>query len=256
MSEEVKGMKTPDVGARIGELLEVPIPDIFLASWTRTGILKQLVEESRTTPDAITNLELSDHMIKSQHRPHIEIKGRNTAVKKIEFTLRLLFNLKGFSIRIQDGAITEMKSGPCEMQGTLEYQGLAVAEKKLAPIKLPETVSFARGAKVEAPKIPLEKTAESVVTEKPPAKRQALEPPKRSEAATKPRVSPGVEAPKLPPAESPKLAPPVKVNTIIGPATKPALTGPALEPLKEQLPERTPEPSPEHEEEEREQFVL
>lgn len=152
ISEELQGVKTSafdDIGAKIGELLDIPVTDVFLASWKRTDAIKELLEESRKVPDAITSVELSDHTIKTQHHPHIEVRTRNGPPKRIEFRLRLLFKLKGFSLQIQNGSINELQSGPCEMQGTLEYQGLAVAEKKAASIDLPLTVTLETPARVE-----------------------------------------------------------------------------------------------------------
>jgi hypothetical protein len=147
--KEVKGLKTaamPDLAATIRELLEVPIHHIFLTSWKKTNVLQNLLEESQESPEALVNLELGDHTINSQHRPHIEVRIKNTPIKKIEFTLRLVFTLKGFVLKIQNGAIREMRTGKCEVRGTLEYQGLTIAEKKLAPINLPASIPL-EGAK-------------------------------------------------------------------------------------------------------------
>jgi hypothetical protein len=147
LTEEVKGIKTPampDVVAKVGELLDIPIPDIFLASWKKANALQTILDESRKEPETAMQLELAEHTINSQHHPSIEVRIQNTAVKKIEFTVRLAFNLKGFVLKIQNGAIKEMKTGACEVKGTIEYQGLIIAEKKLAPIHLPGTIPLER----------------------------------------------------------------------------------------------------------------
>lgn len=154
IGKEVKGIKTaamPDIAAKVADLLEVPIPDIFLTSWKKTNVLQNLLEESEKSPEAVMNLELGEHTINSQHRPHIEVRIQNTPVKKIEFTLRLIFNLKGFVLKIQNGAIREMQSGTCEVRGTLEYQGLTIAEKKLAPINLPGSIPLERANSIRQP---------------------------------------------------------------------------------------------------------
>jgi hypothetical protein len=147
LAEEVKGVKTaamPDVAARVGELLDIPIPDIFLASWKKADVLRTMLDESRKEPETAMQLELAEHTINSQHHPSIEVRVQNTLVKKIEFTVRLAFNLKGFVLKIQNGVIKEMKTGACEVKGTIEHQGLIIAEKKLAPIQLPGTIPLER----------------------------------------------------------------------------------------------------------------
>jgi hypothetical protein len=140
---EFKSLKTaamPDLAAKVGELLDVPLPGIFLTSWKKTNVLNELLAESQKTPEVILNLELAEHTINSQHRPHIEVQVQNRTPKKIEFILRLVFKLKGFVLKIQNGAITEMLPGTCDVRGTLEYQGLTIAEKKLAPVTLPGSI--------------------------------------------------------------------------------------------------------------------
>jgi hypothetical protein len=143
VTKEIKGIKTaamPDLAAKIGELLDVPIPGIFLTSWRKANVLQDVLAESKKTPEAVLNVELGEHTINSQHRPHIEVTIQNRSVKKIEFILRLVFKLQGFVLKIQNGAIKEMISGRCEVKGTLEYQGLTIAEKKLQEITLPAFV--------------------------------------------------------------------------------------------------------------------
>ena len=96
IGEEVKGIKSaamPDIATKIAELLEVPIPGIFVTSWKKSDAIRELLDESRKAPDAVMHLELAEHAINSQHKPYIEIRIKNTTVKKIEFTLKLLFKL-------------------------------------------------------------------------------------------------------------------------------------------------------------------
>ncbi len=238
MSEDVKGVKAavvPDVTAKIAELLEVPIADIFVSSWKKTDVLKELLEESRKTPDALMNVDLAEHTIISKHQPHIEIKTKKAPLKKIEFTLQLLFKLKGFRLRIQNGAIREMQTGPCEGKGTLQYQGLAIAEKQLAPIKLPATVALEGSGKPGDSKPPSEKTPAPVDGDK----AYKLTPPKPPKTSAPPQQA------NTPVLETPKLTPPIKVNAEI------------TEPVQDaKIDERRDELPKVHEEEEREVFVL
>lgn len=158
--KEVKGVKLasmPDITKKFGELFDIPIPDIFLASWKKANALQAVLEESRKSPETVMNIELAEHTIVSQHKPCIEVKIRNAVVKKLEFTLRLGFVLKGFNLKIKNGAIREMQTGLCEAKGTVEYDGLVIAEKKLAPIALPTLIKLADGKQ--------EPEEEEVVTE-------------------------------------------------------------------------------------------
>lgn len=149
VTKEVKGIKTaalPDLAKKVAELFEIPIPDIFLNSWKKAGGIQALLEESRTAPETVMSAELGEHTINSQHRPQIEIRIQNKTVKKLEFTLKLAFNLKGFVLKIKNGKIREIQTGSCEVRGKMEYEGLVIADKKLAPITLPGVISLDLGS--------------------------------------------------------------------------------------------------------------
>ncbi len=144
IKKEVKDVKFPaalhDLGPKICELFNVPLPDVMVTSWKKVGGLQALLEKSRNSPDEVMYLELAQHSINSEHKPHLEMRIKDLPVKKIEFLVKLVFNLKGFVLKIKSGAIQEIQTGACEVKGTISYAGNVIAEKKLTPIKLPGTV--------------------------------------------------------------------------------------------------------------------
>lgn len=154
--KEVKGIKLgsmPDITKKFAELFDIPIPDIFLASWKKANTLQTVLEESRKSPESVMNVELGEHTIVSQHEPSIEVKIQNATVKKLEFTLRLGFILKGFNLKIRNGEIEEIQTGTCQVKGTVEYEKITIAEKKLAPITLPGSIRFADRHKTNSAKV-------------------------------------------------------------------------------------------------------
>jgi hypothetical protein len=144
IKQEVKDVKFPaalhDLGPKICELFNVPLPDVMVTSWKKLGELQALLEKSRNSPDEVMYLELAAHTINSEHKPHLEMRIKDLPVKKIEFPVKLVFNLKGFVLRVKGGAITEIQTGACEVKGTVSYAGQVIAEKKLSPIKLPGSI--------------------------------------------------------------------------------------------------------------------
>ena len=146
ISEEVKGIKwtvaMSDLAPKICELLDIKIPNILVGAWKKAGELKTVLEKSRKAPDEVSYLQLADHTINSEHKPSIDMKIRNATVKKIELAVQLGFNLKGFVLRIQNGAIREVQTGQCEARGTIKYGNLTIAEKKLQPINLPLSIAI------------------------------------------------------------------------------------------------------------------
>src|SRR5215813_2978594 len=141
IKKEVKDVKFPaalhDLGPKICELFNVPLPDVMVTSWKKVGGLQELLEKSRNSPDEVMYLELAQHSINSEHKPHLEMRIKDLPAKKIEFLVKLLFNLKGFVLKVKAGAIQEIQTGACEVKGTISYAGNVIVEKKLTPIKLP-----------------------------------------------------------------------------------------------------------------------
>ena len=144
VGKEIKGIKwmatVPDLAPKVCELLNIEIPDVLATAWKKVADIQAVMEKSKKTPDETTYLELAQHTINSEHKPFIDVKIKGATVKKIELVIQLGFNLKGFLLKIQNGAITEMQTGQCEAKGTIKYGGLTIAEKKLEPIKLPFSI--------------------------------------------------------------------------------------------------------------------
>jgi hypothetical protein len=146
IKKEMEGVKLPakmrDLGPKICELFDVPLPNILVTSWKKVGNLQAIIEKSRAAPDEVMYLELAQHSINCEQKPHIEMRLKEVPVKKIEFTAKLLFNLKGFVLKIQNGAIQEIQTGTCEVKGTISYAGQVIVEKKLSPINLPGRIDI------------------------------------------------------------------------------------------------------------------
>jgi len=144
LMKELKGVKWTaskfDIFEKIAQLLDIKIPSIFLSSWKKSEEIKKILEESIKSPEEKFEINLSEHIIKSDHKPYIEVMFKNMLVYKIEFDLNLSFTLDGFMIKIQNGNIYGIDSGVCKAQGTLNWEKIQLLEKKLEPIKLPGTI--------------------------------------------------------------------------------------------------------------------
>lgn len=144
IKEEVKDVKFPaalsDLGPKICELFNVPLPDVLVTSWKKVDDLRVRLEKSRNSPDKVEYLELAQHTINCDQNPFLEMRLKGMPLKKIPFGVKLVFVLKGFVLKIQGGAIQEIQTGVCEAKGTISYAGQVIVEKKLSPIKLPGTL--------------------------------------------------------------------------------------------------------------------
>jgi hypothetical protein len=165
IKEEMKEVKFPaalhDLGPKMCELFNVPLPNVLVTSWKKVGDIHALLEKSRNSPDEKMYLELAQHSINCDQKPHIEMRIKDLPVKKIEFNVKLVFNLKGFVLKLQNGAIEEIETGSCDAKGTISCGGQVILEKKLSSIKLPGRlpVPAVIGALLPATAVPQSKAA-------------------------------------------------------------------------------------------------
>src|SRR2546423_5348034 len=141
IKNEVKDVRLPaalhGLGPKICELFNVPLPNVLVTSWKKVGDIRGVLEKSRSSPDQVSYVELAQHSINCDQKPHIEMRFKNMPVKKIEFAVKLLFGLKGFVLKVQNGAITEIQTGSCDVKGTISYAAHVIVDKKLSTINLP-----------------------------------------------------------------------------------------------------------------------
>jgi hypothetical protein len=136
----------PEVAPKIDELFNIEIPNIFVAAWNKSHEIQAAINETKNAPEEIIYVELAEHSMASEHYPYVEMSIRNSpAVKIIELTVKLAMKLKGFQLKIQHGAIREIRTGACEAEGTIEYRGLVIAKKKLGNIVLPGSIPLHSG---------------------------------------------------------------------------------------------------------------
>jgi len=144
ISQEVKGIKwtaaMPDLIPKICDLLEIKVDDVLLTAWKKASELRTVIEKSKQTPEETTYVALAEHTINSEHKPSIDVKLRGAKLKTIALLVQLSFKLQGFVLKIKNGGIIEMQAGHCEVKGTIKFSGLTIAEKKLAPLKLPFSI--------------------------------------------------------------------------------------------------------------------
>jgi hypothetical protein len=146
LAEETSGIKwtaaMPDLGSKIGDLLDIKIHDMLLTAWKKVEVVRQALEDSKQTPDKATYLDLTEHSIDYETKPFIDVKIKKASVKKLTLTVAMNLKLKGFGLKIQNGVIRELQAGKCEGKGTIKYEKLAIAEKKLEPIKFPVSIEI------------------------------------------------------------------------------------------------------------------
>ena len=169
LAEEARGIKwtaaMPDLGSKIAELLDIKIHEMLLTAWRKVEAVRQALEDSKKTPDKAIYLELTEHGIDYETRPFIDVKIKSASVKKITLTVAVNLKIKGFGLKVQNGAIRELHAGKCEGKGTVKYEKLSIAEKKFEPINFPLTIKIP--SSIPIPERAAEPAARKAVDSKP-----------------------------------------------------------------------------------------
>src|SRR5678815_3528253 len=115
LREEVKGIRwpkgMPDLMLEVAELFDIPISDVFLASWKKSDPLNAAIEASKNYPDGVSFFSLSDHTVTSEFHPAIDVRVPGKSITSLAFTTRLSLTLEGFTLRIKNGKITHINAG-------------------------------------------------------------------------------------------------------------------------------------------------
>jgi len=152
VSKEVKEIKWPvtfsEIIKKIGDLLNIPIPDIMIKAWNKYGILQKYLDKKKYSPEETIIIPLAEHTIKSDHHPYIEILINDEPVGKIKFDINIALTLKGITLKIQNGRIKEILTGDCKGRGTIKYENLVILERQLGSISLPGSIDLGQGVTI------------------------------------------------------------------------------------------------------------
>jgi hypothetical protein len=119
----------PDVVSKIAELLDVPVSSVFVESWKKSIAIQKALDESKAAPGDVLYVSLAEHTIQTTQHPHISVQISKLPPKNIPMTVTISFLLHGVTLTIQRGEIQEIRTGSCEVEGTLECLGVQVTKK-------------------------------------------------------------------------------------------------------------------------------
>lgn len=146
LQQELKGIplqrSMPDLMAEVAELFDIPISDVFIASWRKSDALNVQFETSRRYPDGVSFFSLSEHTVTSEFHPSIEIKVPGKLLKTVTFTTRLSLSLDGFNLRIKNGRITHINAGRYGGTGSIHYGELELVTKEFEQQEVPMAIEI------------------------------------------------------------------------------------------------------------------
>lgn len=148
-SEKKGSMLWPDLSDEIkskaDDLLNIPIPDVLVRAWREAGILNKYTNKDEYDPEAIVFVELREHTITSNHKPHLDIEINNKSIGKITFDVNLELTVQGIILKIQDAKIKQIRTGIVNAAGVIFCEGVEITKKESGEIQLPGTIELGEG---------------------------------------------------------------------------------------------------------------
>lgn len=153
MKEELhklaKGVPWPVVrdaiGEKVGELLEVPLLDVIMGAWKKWAKVMEYADTSKHPPGTINVVPLTEHKVKSEHHPYIEVLVKGRPVAKIVFDIELALSVEGLVLKIENATIKAIQAGTLKGSGSISLKGTTLAKKTFATVPLPGTLHLGTG---------------------------------------------------------------------------------------------------------------
>lgn len=125
----------------LGELLNVDMRDVLIGAWNESVVLRRYLDSQRYPPDQTVVAHLSEHSIRSEHRPYVEISVGSLS-ERLEFGLLLELKLKGFRLKIRGGQIHEILNGDCQGKAKLSCGPALLWETETGTLFLPGSIKL------------------------------------------------------------------------------------------------------------------
>ncbi len=148
-SEKKGSLLWPDLSDEIkskaDDLLNIPIPEVLIRAWRESGVLNKYTNKEEYDPEAIVFIELKEHTITSNHKPHLDIEINNRSIGKITFEINLELTVQGIILKIQDARIKQIRTGIVKASGVINCEGVEITKKESEEIQLPGTIELGEG---------------------------------------------------------------------------------------------------------------
>ncbi len=130
---------------KLDALLDVDLAAVMTRAWKKVTELHRYADPEKCPADCVYLVPLAEHVIRSEHRPSLEILLNGERVGEIEFRLEISLTLKGFILKIQGGLIKAIHTGECQWTGTVRCEDLTLAEEKRGSFPLPGVIDLGEG---------------------------------------------------------------------------------------------------------------
>jgi hypothetical protein len=127
------------VGEEVGKLLQIKVSDVIARGWATYKELEKYTDPLEYGPDEVVTCALGEHSMDFTDRPSIQITIVGDRPQKVTVTFELTVHveLKGVTLTIQAGKVTQAEVGECELSAVLKLGELQLLERPFGKFALP-----------------------------------------------------------------------------------------------------------------------
>ena len=134
-----------EVMAKMGELLNISLPEIAGAAWNKYQVLRKYADPKRYRPDETIVAPLVTHTITSVHKPYVEVLVGDKPVGRVDFEINLELTLEGVLLSIRGSKVVEVRIGSCQGKGSVSCEGVVITKREKKLWLLPGVISLKEG---------------------------------------------------------------------------------------------------------------
>lgn len=146
---KLAGTVSSEAESSLSDLLDIDLLDVLVGSWNKSMELQRYKDPEKYPPDKTWLVSLSDHNIKSSHKPRLEIFLDGKSIGSLEFDLALELKVKGLILRIKGGKIIGVTTGKVQVFGDFGLYGAGIWKGETKEFDLPGNIDLCKVEPIE-----------------------------------------------------------------------------------------------------------
>jgi hypothetical protein len=136
LPEMTRNAAVQEAATAAAALLKVDLIDVLARGWREHRDIVAAARRTLAAPVSTELVSMATHEITVEQRPSVNVLVDGQEVATLELGLSIVFDVSALLLGISGGRIIAVRSGRCEITGTLAVQGTALLVKR-AHLELP-----------------------------------------------------------------------------------------------------------------------
>ena len=137
-----------EISRNVEAVLDVSLLDVLRGGWNKARMLARYRDREKYPPDTTYIAPLTEHTIRSRHRPHLEIRINQQPAGRIDFEFLLEMVIKGLRLHIRDGRIRKIDTGECRARAKLNCEGFPLVQQEWKRLEIPGSIDLGEGVEI------------------------------------------------------------------------------------------------------------